>query len=102
LSKIYVKGQWLDEDEILSLYNKRKPVDTSLILQKLLEKGTPLSLDNLSTELNVDRKNLNMALRKLERKGLVWKLRKGPAVGITELGYKTIVAQKTAAASNRG
>ena len=97
-----MKGQWLDEDEILSLYNKRKPVDTSLILQKLLEKGTPLSLDNLSTELNVDRKNLNMALRKLERKGLVWKLRKGPAVGITELGYKTIVAQKTAAASNRG
>jgi len=95
LSKIYVKGQWLDEDEILSLYKKRKPVDSSLILQKLIEKGAPLSVDSLSTELNVDRKNLNLALRRLERKGLVWKLRKGPAVGITELGYKTLLAQKT-------
>jgi len=90
-----VKGQWLDEDEILSLYKKRKPVDSSLILQKLIEKGVPLSVDSLSTELNVDRKNLNLALRRLERKGLVWKLRKGPAVGITELGYKTLLAQKT-------
>jgi len=90
-----VKGQWLDEDEILSLYKKRKPVDSSLILQKLIEKGAPLSVDSLSTELNVDRKNLNLALRRLERKGLVWKLRKGPAVGITELGYKTLLAQKT-------
>lgn len=95
MSKIYVKGQWLDEDEILSLYKKRKPVDSSLILQKLIEKGAPLSVDSLSTELNVDRKNLNLALRRLERKGLVWKLRKGPAVGITELGYKTLLAQKT-------
>ncbi|MGC8630893.1 MAG: GntR family transcriptional regulator [Thermoprotei archaeon] len=94
MSKIYVKGQWLEEDEILSLYKKRQPVDSSLILQKLIEKGAPLSVDSLSTELNVDRKNLNLALRRLERKGLVWKLKKGPAIGITELGYKTLLSQK--------
>ncbi len=88
--RIYVKGKWLEEDEITSLYKTISPPQRK-ILQMLYEMGQPSTISAISSKTGIKRQYVSVLMKKLIEGNYVKKYgRRNALYAITDQGYQAI------------
>ena len=88
--KIYVKGNWVREEEIMTAY-QRISSPQKKILSTLLEVGRPSTISDLSAKTGIKRQYLSILMKKSLQHDLVRKFgRRNALYVLTEEGYKLL------------
>lgn len=88
--KIYVKGKWLEEDEITSLYRAVSPPQKR-ILETLYEIGQPSTISVISSKTGIKRQYVSVLMKKLIEGNYAKKYgRRNALYAITDQGYQAI------------
>ncbi|MGC8614652.1 MAG: MarR family winged helix-turn-helix transcriptional regulator [Thermoprotei archaeon] len=88
--KIYVKGKWLEEEEISSLYKTITPPQKK-ILQMLYEAGQPSTISTISAKTGIKRQYVSALMKKLIESNYVKRYgRRNAVYAITDQGYQAI------------
>jgi DNA-binding MarR family transcriptional regulator len=94
-----VKGNWVNEEDIINAYQKISPPQKAL-LSALLELGNPSTINTLSSKTGIKRQYVSMLMKKLLQQDLVRKYgRRNALYALTEEGYKLLqpASEKTIA-----